>query len=63
MRTLLLMPDRTVVLLSQIRMDFNAKRMKSVFKKYLHFEMEHGNEAGVEAVKVKAKEYVASLAG
>ncbi|CAM9425382.1 unnamed protein product, partial [Ectocarpus sp. 8 AP-2014] len=44
-------------------MDFNAKRMKGVFKKYLQFEMEHGDEAGVNAVKAKATEYVASLAG
>ena len=44
-------------------MDFNAKRMKGVFKKYLQFEMDHGDEAGVEAVKEKATEYVASLAG
>eukprot|EP00903_Cladosiphon_okamuranus_P010099 g9564.t2 len=44
-------------------MDFNAKRMKGVFKKYLQFEMEHGDEAGVEAVKAKATDYVASLAG
>ncbi|CAM9617435.1 unnamed protein product [Laminaria digitata] len=44
-------------------MDFNAKRMKGVFKKYLQFEMDHGDESGVEAVKEKATEYVASLAG
>ncbi|CAN0347508.1 unnamed protein product [Ectocarpus sp. 6 AP-2014] len=44
-------------------MDFNAKRMKGVFKKYLQFEMEHGDEARVNAVKAKATEYVASLAG
>lgn len=48
---------------SQTGMDFNAKRMKGVFKKYLQFEMDHGDEAGVEAVKAKATEYVASLAG
>ncbi|CAM9261976.1 unnamed protein product [Hapterophycus canaliculatus] len=42
-------------------MDFNAKRMKGVFKKYLQFEMEHGTEAGVDAVKAKATAYVASL--
>lgn len=48
---------------SQTGMDFNAKRMKGVFKKYLQFEMEHGDEAGVDAVKAKATEYVASLAG
>lgn len=44
-------------------MDFNAKRMKGVFKKFLQFEMDHGDEAGVEVVKAKATEYVASLAG
>lgn len=49
--------------LAQTGMDFNAKRMKGVFKKYLQFEMEHGDEAGVNAVKAKATEYVASLAG
>lgn len=47
---------------AQTGMDFNAKRMKGVFKKYLQFEMEHGDEAGVDAVKAKATEYVASLA-
>lgn len=44
-------------------MGFNAKRMKGVFKKFLQFEMDHGDEAGVEAVKAKATEYVASLGG
>ena len=47
----------------QTGMDFNAKRMKGVFKKYLQFEMDHGDESGVEAVKAKATEYVASLTG
>lgn len=45
----------------QTGMEFNAKRMKGVFKKYLQFEMDHGDEAGVEAVKAKATEYVTSL--
>lgn len=53
----------TVFIVFQTGMDFNAKRMKGVFKKYLQFEMDHGDEAGVEAVKAKATEYVASLAG
>lgn len=43
-------------------MEFNPKRMKGVFKKYLQFEMEHGDEAARNAVKAKASEYVASLA-
>lgn len=52
-----------VVFLAQTGMNFNAKRMKGVFKKYLQFEIEHGDDAGVDAVKAKATEYVASLAG
>lgn len=44
-------------------MGFNAKRMKGVFKKFLQFEMDHGDQAGVDAVKAKATEYVASLSG
>lgn len=48
---------------SQTGMEFNAKRMKGVFKKYMQFETDHGDEAGVENVKAKAMEYVASLTG
>lgn len=44
-------------------MAFNAKRMKGVFKKYMQFEMDHGDEASVEAVKAKATAYVTSLTG
>lgn len=44
-------------------MEFSAKRMKGVYKKYMQFEMEHGDKAGVENVKAKAMEYVASLTG
>ncbi|CAN0384506.1 unnamed protein product [Discosporangium mesarthrocarpum] len=44
-------------------MNFNPRRMKSIFKKYLQYEVDHGDPDGVEAVKAKAKEYVASLRG
>ncbi len=40
----------------------NVKAMKSVFKKYLSFEVQYGNSDGQEHVKSKAKEYVSSLA-
>lgn len=38
----------------------SVQKMKGVFKKFLQLEMEHGNEATVEAVKEKAKTYVES---
>ena len=39
----------------------NVKNMKSIFKKYLNFELEHGNIETQNNVKQKAKEYVVSL--
>lgn len=53
--------NRLFRLFSQTRMEFKARRMKGVFKSYLEFEMNHGDDAKVEAVKAKAKDYVMSL--
>lgn len=39
-----------------------AEKGKSVFKKWLSFEKEHGDEAGVDACKTKALAFVESLA-
>jgi rRNA biogenesis protein RRP5 len=36
----------------------SAKNMKSVFKKYLAFEIEYGDEKSQEVVKEKARDYV-----
>ena len=38
----------------------SAQKMKGVLKKYLKLEMEHGDEASIEAVREKAREYVES---
>ncbi|MEO0336705.1 MAG: hypothetical protein AAF202_09930 [Pseudomonadota bacterium] len=40
-----------------------AKKMKFIFKKYLSFEQEHGDEATVEAVKQKAIAYIREKMG
>ena len=40
----------------------NVRTMKSIFKKFLEFEILHGSEASQEAVKEKAREYVNSIA-
>lgn len=38
----------------------SSKVMKSIFKKYLTFETQHGNEFTQEAVKQQAKDFVAN---
>lgn len=42
--------------------ELGARRMKSVFKKFLTFEQKHGTPAQIAAVKEKALAYVQSLA-
>ncbi|KAJ3090994.1 hypothetical protein HK102_001993 [Quaeritorhiza haematococci] len=44
-----------------INLKFSSKKMKFFFKKYLDFEKNHGDEAGVERVKKAALDYVQSL--
>lgn len=41
-------------------LNLSVQKMKSVFKKFLQLEMEHGDGATVQAVKDKAKAYVES---
>ena len=41
-----------------ITFTMSTKKMKHFFKRYLDFEKAQGNEAGVEHVKAKAREYV-----
>ena len=36
----------------------NPRKMKFLFKKYLDFEVAHGNEEQVNAVRLRAKQYV-----
>ncbi len=38
----------------------SAKKMKSVYKKYLSFESEHGSPASTEAVLDKARAFASS---
>lgn len=45
-----------------IAMDFSAKKMKFLFKKYLQYEHEHGDDDSVEHVKQLAKNFVAQAA-
>ncbi|CAH0518276.1 unnamed protein product [Peronospora belbahrii] len=45
-----------------LAMEFSAKKMKFLFKKFLQFEQEQGDEDRVEHVKHLAKEFVASAA-
>lgn len=40
----------------------STRNMKAIFKKYLTFESQHGDEESQELVKQKARDYVASLA-
>jgi rRNA biogenesis protein RRP5 len=40
----------------------STRNMKTIFKKYLAFESQHGTEDTQEAVKQKARDYVQSLA-
>ncbi|TYZ63090.1 hypothetical protein PybrP1_002620 [[Pythium] brassicae (nom. inval.)] len=46
-----------------LAMDFSAKKMKFLFKKFLQFEHEHGDDESVEHVKQLAKDFVAQAAG
>jgi len=43
-----------------IHLNLSSKKMKFLFKRYLAFEHEHGNEMSIEKVKTKAMEYVES---
>lgn len=45
-----------------IHSSLSARNMKTVFKKYLTFESQYGDEASQDAVKQKAREYVSNLA-
>ncbi|CAM9431765.1 unnamed protein product [Chrysoparadoxa australica] len=45
----------------QTTLQLNAKKMKGVFKRFLRFEMKHGDAESEEAVKAKARAYVESL--
>ncbi|KAG2774744.1 rRNA biogenesis protein [Phytophthora cactorum] len=45
-----------------LAMEFSAKKMKFLFKKYLQFEQDQGDEEHVEHVKQLAKDFVASAA-
>ena len=44
-----------------ITLNLNPKKMKFFFKRYLKYEMEHGDAARVEYVKNMANTYVESL--
>lgn len=46
-----------------ITMEFKPRQMKFFFRKFLQFEATKGTEQGVEEVKQKASEFVASLIG
>lgn len=41
-----------------ITLTLSSKKMKFLFKKYMTFEAQHGDEAGVEHVKEAARQYV-----
>ncbi|GMF10301.1 unnamed protein product [Phytophthora lilii] len=45
-----------------LAMDFSAKKMKFLFKKYLQFEQDQGDDEHVEHVKQLAKDFVVSAA-
>ncbi|KAF4037160.1 Suppressor of forked protein (Suf) [Phytophthora infestans] len=45
-----------------LAMEFSAKKMKFLFKKYLQFEQDQGDDEHVEHVKQLAKDFVASAA-
>ena len=45
-----------------IALNVSPKNMKFFFKRYLQYEKDHGTEASTDAVKQKAREYVASKA-
>lgn len=40
-----------------------VKKMKTLFKKYLEFEKQHGTEKTVDKVKLMAEEYVSNRIG
>ena len=42
-------------------MSWKAHTMKGLFKKWVRFEQQHGDADAVEAVKDRAREYVASV--
>ncbi|CAI2170293.1 2114_t:CDS:10 [Funneliformis geosporum] len=44
-----------------ISLKFSSKKMKFLFKKWLQFEIEHGNEEQVEEVKEKAKVFAETM--
>lgn len=46
-----------------LAMKMSTKKAKFFFKKWLQWETESGDAAGVEDVKRKAREYVEGLAG
>lgn len=46
-----------------ITMEFKPRQMKFFFRKFLSFEATRGSEEGVELVKEKAAQFVASLIG
>ena len=43
-----------------IHMQIPAKRMKVIFKKYMDYEVEHGDNNTIEEVKKKALDFVTS---
>ena len=43
-------------------MKFSTRNMKSFFKKYLKFEEQHGDDDTMDAVKQKARDFVAAAA-
>ncbi len=43
-----------------IHLKISAKKMKALFKRYLEFEKQHGNQARMDAVIEKARTFVES---
>jgi rRNA biogenesis protein RRP5 len=39
----------------------SSRAMRNIFKKFLRFEMQHGNDETVEHVKAKARDYVQAM--
>ena len=46
-----------------IGLNLQPKKMKAMFKKYMEFEEEHGDQKSIELVRKKALEYVESKFG
>jgi rRNA biogenesis protein RRP5 len=44
-----------------VSLKVSSKNIKTIFKKYLSFEMAHGSEAQQDLVKQKARDYVSSI--